>query len=341
MGPVPPLRCLGTALLCAAAISSAGLPVRQAGRAPADARPGARLRLVPHFAPGETLRYRVDFRSAMESRSLGPIVNPVAASKLRLSAGAVVRLEVLSVDSSSAIGDSARLLATYESATATVESDAFDPGAAALERQYRGLAGHSIEFTVDSAGRLTNIRGLSAILPNERASSSALQWLRGLALGAALPRRGIRIGEKWSADEPIEEAPLAGLTWRAESTYLRDEPCPPGSANSVAAAPGSAEPCAVILTRYRLSSQHAPRDPTPSDYRQRGLRSRGKWSGSGESLVVLSRRTGWAASVTQAGSEEMDVTVESVETGSRVRYTGHSDSQSQITLLSDAPAAPH
>lgn len=335
MGRVPPLRRIGTALLCAGAISLAG-------RAPVGALPAERLQLAPRFAPGETLRYRVDFRSAMESRSLGPIVNPVAASKLRLSAGAVVRLEVLSADSSSASGDSARLLATYESAAATVESDAFDPGAAALERQYRGLAGHSIEFTVDSGGRLTDIRGLSAILPNERAASSALQWLRGLSLGAALPRRGIRVGAKWSADQPIEEAPLAGLTWRAESTYLRDEPCPlPGSANSVAAAPGSAEPCAMILTKYRLSSQHVPRDPTPPEYRQRGLRTRGKWSGSGESLVAVSLRTGWAVSVTQTGSEEMDVTVESVETGSRVRYTGHSDSQSQITLLSDAPAPTH
>ncbi len=98
------------------------------------------------------------------------------------------------------------------------------------------------------------------------------------------------------------------------------------------------ETCAVILTRYEITQPHPPRDATPEDYRKRGLRTAGRWTGSGESLSYVSLRTGWVVSVTQSGTEEMDLTVSTADGSSGVRYAGRVRSQSQVTLLSEAAA---
>ena len=116
---------------------------------------------------------------------------------------------------------------------------------------------------------------------------------------------------------------------------MRNEPCRPSN-------PSDGEQCAVILTQLQMSQPRPVRDPTPEDYRARGLRTSGTWSGSGESLTYISLRTGWVVSSTQSGSEEMDVTVASAEGETSVRYAGRVRSQSQLSLLPQpvAPAPP-
>lgn len=335
--PVGGLLCL---LACAPALSipGAGEPAR--GSSSGKNQP-KRVRPAPRFQPGQTLRYQMEFRTVTRGRSEGPVENPQAPSELELSVVALLRLEVLSISSDAAgRASQLRLRSTYEKLTATTRTDSFDPQAAANEEQYRKLEGHSFEFTLDADGKVVDVGGLDQALPDEGKAVRA--WLAELSLGASLPREGILPGQKWFSEQPLPALPLMGMTWRNESTYLRNEPCHSAVLTLTGATrpPGSDEVCAVILTRSGLAQHSAPRDPTPEDYRKRGLRTAGKWSGSSESLSYLSLRTGLLMSVTQTSDEDMDVTVATADGESRIRYTGRVRTQSQITLISESPITP-
>jgi hypothetical protein len=328
------VRLIPAAILCAAIASALTLPH-------AGALAEERLRLVPHFFQGETLRYRYDLRTETTSQSSGPIVNPESSHALRLTVNALVRLDVLRVEAESAAGaPRVRLRATYEKSVVEAQTDAFDPGQQELEDQYRKLEGRSIEFTLQPGGSVSDITGLEEILPNESAANSVRGWIAGLTQGAELPRGGIAVGQNWSAERPVEAAPLAGLVWKSESNYLRNEACSPdaSSANPANAPRSAAETCAIILTRFLIDARHVPRDPTPAEYRRNGLRTFGKWTGTGESLTAISLRTGLVMSVTQTGTEDMDVTIASATATSRMRYSGKIKTQSQINLVPAAPA---
>lgn len=328
------VRLIPAAILCAALASALTLP--QAGALAEE-----RLRLVPHYFQGETLRYRYDLRTETTSQSSGPIVNPESSHSLKLSVNALVRLDVLRIEvEPGAVAPRVRLRATYEKSAVDAQTDAFDPGRQELEDQYRKLEGRSIEFTLQPGGSVSDITGLEEFLPNEAAANSVRNWLARLTHGAELPRGGIALGQNWSAERPVEAAPLTGLAWKSESTYLRNEACQPGASSaSLAIAPiGAVETCAIILTRFHIDAHHVPRDPTPADYRRNGLRTFGKWTGTGESLTAISLRTGLVVSVTQTGTEDMDVTIASATATTRMRYSGKIKTQSQINLVPAAPA---
>ncbi len=339
-------------LQCAGSLSAqqTSVPQRSAAQTRGGAGPAQRVRLVPQFVPGRVFRYQMDFRTTTESRRTGLVEDPQAASQLEISWGGTVRVEVLGAEPGSppsgAGASGARLRTTYEKVLATARSDSYDPEAAAMAEQYRKLEGHSITFTLGADGKVSEIKGLDDIVADPRAAEAARNWLAQLAVGASAPGEGIVPGQKWSSELPGTSAPIAGLFWRTESTYLRDERCrtltDAGASATGRTPPGSSllETCAVILTRFEIVQPHPPRDPTPEDYRRRGLRTAGKWSGSGESLSYVSLRTGWVVSITQSGTEEMDVTVSTADGESSVRYAGRVRSQSQITLLpeSSAPA---
>jgi hypothetical protein len=75
------------------------------------------------------------------------------------------------------------------------------------------------------------------------------------------------------------------------------------------------------------------RNPTPEDYRKKGIQTAGKWDGSAQSLSYISLRTGLAVSVTQTGTEKMDVTLTTGKDTS-MHYAGTVLSRSQVALVS-------
>ncbi len=307
-----------------------------------------RVRLVPQFVPGRVFRYQMDFRTTTEGQRTGLVEDPQAPSQLEISWGGVVRVEVLNAEAASSpsgpgnpassTGPRARLRTTYEKVVATARSDSFDPEAAAIAEQYRKLEGRAVTFTLSADGKPGEVEGLQEILGDPRAGDAAREWLAQFAIGASAPGEGIMPGQKWSSESPATSAPIAGLFWRTESTYLRDERCRPLTDSAAQDNPSPPEICAVILTRFEIAQPRSLRDPTPEDYRKRGLRTAGKWRGSGETLMYVSLRTGWVVSITQSGIEEMDVTVSTADGESRVRYAGRVRSQSQITLMPDSTA---
>jgi hypothetical protein len=88
----------------------------------------------------------------------------------------------------------------------------------------------------------------------------------------------------------------------------------------------------VILANLNLVRSKSSHDPTPPDLRKNGVVSAGKWNGSAQSLLYVSLATGMVESVTQTGTEQMDVTLTSNHNTS-LRYSGTIASRSQVALV--------
>ena len=320
---------------CMSMLVFSNAPARRAAAA-------ERTHLLPHFAPGQVFRYSVQTRIESTTVPSGVIVNPQGPKKLVQSVNAVIRLEVLAASQHPA-EPSARLRATYEKVVATSNGPAYDPDVAAIREQYEKLSGQSFEFTLGADGKISDVKGLDKISSDPSRASVLNEWLSQLTFGAALPRQGIAIGEKWSSEQPLENIPLDGLAWKTRATYVRDEPCP-AAARSVSAsggkpitpAPDAANMCAVILTRSTIIGGEHSKDRTPAVFRQNGLRTSGIWTGAGEALTAISLRTGMVSSVTQTGSTHMDLTIMTALERNRMRYAGDTHTQSDITLLSES-----
>ena len=135
--------------------SAATTPRSSAARAAAE-----RVKLLPNFKPGDVYRYQVDLRTSTVSQSTGPIADPQGSSKLDRVVTATVRLEVLKVESeANNAGERIRLRTTYEQSSAKSKSDSYDPQEDEIEKQYKNLEGHSLEFTLEADGTVTEIEG--------------------------------------------------------------------------------------------------------------------------------------------------------------------------------------
>jgi hypothetical protein len=311
----------------------------------------ARIHLTPNFTMGESFRYHIESRTTTTGTTTTPIANPEAASQLKQVADLEVRLDVVGLQpATNSVPGAARLRATYEKASASTETDAYDPAAASLDAQYNNLQGRFVEFTIESDGKISHIAGLDEAVSNPSAAAAMRAWINGFSPSANLPAEGIAIGQKWAAERPLENTPLANLLWRTSSSYLRDEPCQlPGQATSAAqdpadtAAPHAASPgplCAVILTSFDiLRHGSASADATPEDYRHNGLRTSGTWTGKGQSLDTISLQTGMLLRSTQSSTQKMDFEIVSALSGSKMHYAGQVETQSEITLIPSASAA--
>jgi hypothetical protein len=308
-----------------------------------SANPSERIHLIPKFTTGQTFRYQIETRTTTTSNTTTPVVNPEAASQLKQISDLQLRLDVVDAQSgpNGALG-AVRLRVTYEKAGATTESDAYDPAADALENQYNRLQGRSMEFTIEPTGEVSKITGLDDVFSDPSAAATVHAWINGLSASAKLPREGIAIGQKWDNERLVENAPLAGLISRTESTYLRDEPClsPDKSASFGQPSAKDSALCAIVMTRFEIL-RHGSTSPdaTPDDYRHNGLRTSGTWTGNGESLDAISLQTGMITRSTQTSTQNMDFEIVSALSGSKMHYVGHVESQSEITLL--PPTAPY
>jgi len=192
----------------------------------------------------------------------------------------------------------------------------------------RQLEGQVIEFTVGTDGHVSDVHGLEGIIDDNQVRQAAEQWMAQVT-GPAIAPRGVALGQIWNSAQPATSMPLAGMSWRSTSTYLRNEPCRPAEP---AASVSSGELCAVILTRQAILPGKQLRDPTPEDYRRNRLRTSGRWTGSGESLSYVSLQTHSAVSVTQDSAQQIDFTVTN-SSGRSIRYAGAIETHSRVVLL--------
>src|ERR1700723_689439 len=136
-------------------------------------KPVERRHLRPQFTAGQVLRYRINTVTTTTSNTTTPIANSEGASQLKQTLLMQLRIDVLSVvPGSNGAPAPVRLRATYEKASPTSESDAYDPDAATLVDQFNALQGRAVEFTIDSDGKLSHVAGLDRLLANPVAANT-------------------------------------------------------------------------------------------------------------------------------------------------------------------------
>lgn len=305
------------------AFSFPGAPAAQKG-----------IRPVPNFVPGTKLRYDIETRTSSTQNTTTPVLNSEGASKYRQSTSLIVRLDVLPVAASHDSSE-VRLRVTFEHARADSDTDAYAPEATALDDAIEKLEGQPFEVTLDSNRKISGVTGLDKITANRDVASRVLSWMHVLSSPIDLPADGVEVGRKWTAERPLTDVPLTGVIWRNESSYLRDEPCGASSPQKTRAAPAAETgTCAILLTHFEIlrhGSEHS--DATPQEYIRNGLRTSGKWKGSGESLDSVSLTSGFLVSSTQNATQNMDYQIASASSGSRIHHVGQTKTQTEITLL--------
>lgn len=303
-----------------------------------------RVSLTPRFIPGQTFRYEMEFETTTETSRSGLAADPQGPSSLVVDWNATVRIEVLPADAGTPGG--IRLRSTYEKSTASVRSDTFDPAADETTEQYRKLEGKVVEFTLDAERKVKYVTGLEGIADSEKAAQAAREWIAQLSASAGAPTGGVSVGQTWSSEQPADSLPIAGLIWHTDSEYLRNESChppnpevpaAPGAADSAVNSAANSQPaadCAVILANLSLVRSKTVHDPTPPDLRKNGVTSAGKWNGSAQSLQYVSLDSGMVVSVTQSGTEQMDLKLTS-DRNTSMRYAGTIATRSQVALVAD------
>lgn len=333
--------CIALLAACSAAgaqSSPAKKPAATQNRANSKNSPS--ISLAPRFVPGQNFRYAMEIETTTNTERTGFTADPEGPTSLIVDWSTIVRMEVLPAGADTPGGIILRT--TYEKSAATVNSDTFDPAAAATGAQYRNMEGKTVEFTLDAAGKVKYVAGIEGMVDTQRAAQSAREWIAQLSASGGAPPGGVTVGQKWISEQPADSLPIAGLVWHTDSEYLRNEPCHPPNPDlpDAPATAGNAKvgpDCAVVLANLSLYRPKSARDSTPAELRKSGVQTGGKWTGSAQSLLYVSLETGMVVSATQTSSEEMDVVLTSNRDTS-MRYAGTISSRSHVALLADDSA---
>jgi hypothetical protein len=316
-----------------------------AGIAPLKAMPRSNDRVVlfPKLAAGQVLTYQIAYHADKSAATKSTIASstPQAPSGTETNVRALLRLEVVGVESQ---GQRATVHArTYfqvlNSAThLKVPRDLPTPPDQTQRQDPKGIL---IDFTINPDGRIDQIKGLDLLFPEQQQAWN--EWIARFAASAVLPAGGIRIGQKWKTEEGENApAPIAKLTWRRESTYLRDEPCHISELTmegDVAEVHPQQVPetCAVIEISATLKQHSSPDDATPEDYKLHQLQTSGTASGSNKTLLFVSTQTGLLVRSSDHADQKMSVTIAKADDSNRVHYDIHAKSDAEIFRIANSP----
>jgi hypothetical protein len=301
----------------------------------------ARVNLFPRLQAGQTLAYQVSYRSEKNIKTQSTVIVATPDDSTKIDVGALLRLEVVSVQ---AQGDRAILHArtrfevlNSDSHLKVPQVEAPDPK---LQRQ--DPKDKLVEFTILPNGRLDQVTGLEGLFPEQQ--QAWREWAARFLLAAEFRTPSVRIAQKWNSVEAERSpAPIAGLRWIRESTYVRDEPCRAVQLTvQGSVAPSDAEPetCAVILTNATLHQDSNTKNATPEDFKLHELRTAGTARGSNRIITYVSLKSGLVIRATEESTQQMDVTVAKADGSNRVRYGVNAKSHSEVVLVVQTPLNP-
>lgn len=308
------------------------------GASPAGSR-SDRVNLFPKLHAGQTLSYEVTYQSEKQTETRSSVFLAEPPPNANVEAHALLRLEVLDVQ---AQGERNTIHARARFASP-------DPGAKARKSNGDSLydaapqenpEDPSIEFTILPDGRVDQVKGLDALLPEQQQAWQ--EWVSRFAAAAVFPENGVKIAQKWKTEEPEKSpSPIRELSWIRESTYVRNEPCRTAEAT---AAGGPAEPdqqipetCAVILTVAALKQRSSPNDATPEDFKLHQLHTTGTARGTNKTITYISLTTRLVVRATEEAGQSMEVTIAKADGSNRVHYDISAKSRSEILLVAETP----
>jgi hypothetical protein len=301
----------------------------------------ARFNMFPRLHAGQTLAYQVSYRSEKNIRTQSAVIVATPDDSAKIDVNVLLRLEVLSIQ---AQGDRAKIHARTKfdvlNSDTHLKVPQFEPPDPQLQKQDPN--GRLVEFTILPNGRLDQVTGLDGLFPEQQQAWQ--EWASRFLLAAEFHTAGARIAQKWNSAEPERSsAPITGLRWIRESTYVRDEPCRAFQLTVEGnVAPSDAEPetCAVILTNATLRQDSNEKNATPEDFKLHELRTAGSARGSNRIITYVSLKSGLVIRATEESTQQMDVTVAKADGSNRVRYGINAKSHSEVVLVVQTPLNP-
>jgi hypothetical protein len=297
-----------------------------------------RVNLFPRLQAGQTLAYQISYHSDKHIKTESSVIVATPDDSAKVDVNTLLRLEILGVR---AKGERAVIHARARFEVLNSDSHfkvpQVEPPAAQLQKQ--DADGKVVEFTILPDGRLDQITGLDALFPEQQQAWQ--EWASRFLLAAAFHTEGARVAQKWNSEEAEKSpAPIAGLRWMRESTYVRDEPC--GAVQLTvqgSVAPSDAEPetCAVILTTAGLKQDSNFKKTTPEDFKLHELRTAGTAHGANRIITYISLNTGLLIRASEEATQEMNVTVAKADGSNRVHYDVKAKSRSEVVMVSQTP----
>jgi len=269
-------------------------------RARAQNRPS----LLPQLRTGQKLSYQIRLRVDKRTRSESRVAAPLSPAEGPIDILRTINVEILDVAPEN------------PRTKLNLRIQIQDPTVSPPDTR-------SLELSVAPDGTVVPPLGADAL---SAADTQAWQaWIARFTYAWTLPAKSPKLGEKWSADEPIAGTPLAHLAWQKESQYVRQEKCP--------GAQFANEQCAVLLSTAKLKQRSSPKDATPDDFRQRDLKTRGTATGRNETFTYISLTTGLVVRSSEEAHQSMDVVITKSDGSNQVRYNIDAASSTEVRLI--------
>ncbi|HYU22361.1 MAG TPA: hypothetical protein VEM60_04405 [Candidatus Dormibacteraeota bacterium] len=295
-----------------------------------------RINLLPRLQLSQTITYLIRFQSDKTVKTESKVVAPMAPNAAQIDAHGLLRVEILDVQrqgSKAAIHARGRFLALDSGVWLKRPGDKKPD----WDKQRVDPHGESIDFTISPDGSVNEVKGLDTLFPEQQQAWQ--QWVARFALAWTLPADGMKFGEKWKSEQAEQAgAPIAGLHWARESSYVRDEPCQASQLSimgDVSASSGPPDTCAVLLTTATLKQKSSSKDATPEDFKLHELRTMGTAKGAGEIITYISLKSGLVVRATEETSQFMDVVVAKADGSNRVHYNVDAKSHSEVLLVTE------
>jgi hypothetical protein len=274
-----------------------------------------RATLLPRLQAGEILTYQIRLRINKQTRSASRIASPPAPGSEPADIRRTIRVEVLDV---SPLHPRTKLVLRVQIQ---------DPDSTGSTQP----APAPFQFAVRADGTVAPPSEAANLSPEDAAAWQA--WLARFALAWTIPEKGVKLGDKWSAEEPVAGTPLAGIHWEKASQYVRDDQCP------VAQSPS--DRCAVLVTNAILKQRSSPKDATPDDFKLRQLKTMGTAKGHNEMFTYISLATGLVVRSSEEASQLMDVVIAKSDGSNRVHYNIDARSSIEMLLVASSSSPQH
>jgi hypothetical protein len=297
-----------------------------------------RVRLFPKLQAGQTITYLIRYRSDKNVKTESNVVAPMAPNAVQMDAHGLLQIDVLDVQQ-----DGSKAAIHARGKFLTLDSGVWlkKPGnkESKEDAQHVDPDRKRVEFMIASDGSVGELTGLDTLSPEQQQAWQ--EWVARFAVAWTLSADGVKIGERWKSQqaEPAG-APIAGLNWTRESTYVGNETCRAQQLSvtgEVSASSGPPDTCAVLLTTATLKQQSSPKDATPEDFKIHELKTMGTAKGTNEIITYISLKTGLVVRATEEANQKMDVTVAKADGSNRVHYNVDAKSHSEVLLVVETP----
>lgn len=296
-----------------------------------------RVILLPKLRAGQTIIYEIRFRLDKNIRTQSTVVSPLGPSGEQINLSGLLRVKIVEVQGAGArAAIHAQTQFEMPNSDTALTAPEVEPSPGGVQRA--DSKGKIVEFTIAGDGRVDDVKGLDALIPEQQQTWG--EWVSLFAMAAAFPEKGVKRGEKWESNEAEKSAaPIGGLVWLKRSSYVRDEPCPAAQLTMEGEADQSHETCAVILTTAALKQESSRKNATPEDFKLHELQTTGTARGTNQVIAYISLKTGLVVRATAEASQSMDVVVAKTDGTNRVHYNVDAKSNSEVLLVGEMPLA--